>query len=137
MASKSDKYGLKIITICDVKTYYMINAIPCIGKEANRKESLSMKYVCDLPVSIHGTGRNLTMDNWFLSLPLADVMLKDYNLTVGGTLKKIKREIPPSFLPSRKTQVDSSQFAFERNKMLVTFCPKKGKKKCSHVNKAL
>ncbi|KAJ8869672.1 hypothetical protein PR048_028665 [Dryococelus australis] len=78
-------------------------------------------------VSIHGTGRNLTMYSWFMLVPLADVMLKDYNITVVGILRKNKREISPSFLPSRKTQVGSSQFAFESNKMLVSFCPKKGK----------
>ncbi|KAJ8882190.1 hypothetical protein PR048_018678 [Dryococelus australis] len=112
----------------DSKTYYMINSIPYIGKEAKRKESVSMKYIRYLSVSIYGTGRNLKMDNWFMSVPLADVMLKDFNLSVVGTFRKNKRGIPPSFLPSLKTHVGSSQFAFESNKMLVSFCPKKEKK---------
>ncbi|KAJ8884646.1 hypothetical protein PR048_016504 [Dryococelus australis] len=105
--------------------YYVINAILYNGKEAYRKESLHMKYVCNLSVSIHGTGNHLTVDNYFMSVPLADVMLKAYVLTVVGTLRKNKREILSFFLPSRKIPVGYSQFAFESNNMLVSHCPKK------------
>ncbi|KAJ8883254.1 hypothetical protein PR048_015096 [Dryococelus australis] len=68
MASKPDRYDLKIITFCDSKTYHMVNAIPLTGKEANRKESLPITYVRDLSVSIHGTGRNSTFYNRFMSV---------------------------------------------------------------------
>jgi hypothetical protein len=36
-------------------------------------------------------------------------------------------QIPPSFLPNRKKEALSSQFAFKENKTLVSFTPKKGK----------
>lgn len=128
ISSKPDKYGIKIVTMCDSRTYYMVTAIPYIGKE-NRpnKEPLPDYYVKKLTEPIHGTGRNLTMDNWFTSIPLADKMLVDYNLTIVGTLRKNKREIPPSFLPNKRKEIMSSQFAFDNQKTLVSFTPKKSK----------
>lgn len=128
IASKPDKYGLKIITMCDSRTFYMINALPYIGKEVrNSNEPISQQYVREISSSIHGTGRNLTMDNWFTSVSLADKMLDEHKLTIVGTLRKNKAEIPHSFLPNRKKEVLSSQFAFDGEKTLVSFTPKKGK----------
>lgn len=126
--SKPDKYVLKIVCMCDSRTYYMVNAIPYIGKEhGQRDQNQPLRLVKEITEPIHGTGRNITADNWFMSIPLADTMLTDFNLTVVGTLRKNKREIPPSFLPSRKTAVLSSNFAFDQQKTIVSFCPKRGK----------
>jgi len=57
---------------------------------------------------ISKTGRNITMDNWYNSIPLANELLKNQNLTVVGTLRKNKREIPPVFLETRKREVNST-----------------------------
>lgn len=94
--------------MCDSRTYYIVTAIPCIGKE-NRpnKEPLPDYYVKKLTEHIHGTGRNLTMDNWFTSIPLAHKMLADYNLTIVGSVRKNKREIPPSLLPNKPKELMS------------------------------
>ena len=67
------------------------------------------------------------MDNWFTSVSLADKILDEHKLTIVGTLRKNKAEIPHSFLPNRKKEVLSSQFAFDGEKTLVSFTPKKGK----------
>lgn len=75
---------------------------------------------------IHGTNRNVTTDNWFTSVPLADIMLSK-QLTIVGTLRKNKKEIPPAFLPNRTKEVKSSEFAFDNEKTLVSFTPRKGK----------
>lgn len=115
IASKPDKYGLKIVTMCDAVTFYMIDAIPYIGKEGGRSKSAS-DYVKALAESIRGSWRNITYDNWFTSVPLADEMIKDYQLTTIGTVRKNKREIPPSFLPNKKKEPLSSQFAFDCKK---------------------
>lgn len=97
MASKPDKYGLKIVMMNDSKTWYMVNAIPYVGKiQTQNKEAVPTYYVRNLTQSIHNTGRNVTCDNWFSSVPLFEMMLKDYNITMLGTLKKNKREISPS-----------------------------------------
>lgn len=128
IASKPDKYGLKIVTMCDSRTFYMISAIPYIGKETRvSQEPLASQLVKTLTVSIHGTNRNVTMDNWFTSIPLAEDMLKNYKLTITGTLRHNKREIPPSFLPNRRKDILSSQFAFHEKMTLVSFTPRKSK----------
>lgn len=123
--SKPDKYGIKVIAICDAKTYYMFDAIPYIGKGTEAKTAAD--YVLKLVESIKGSGRNVTYDNWFSSVPLADILVKDYNLTSIGTLRRNKPEIPPTFLPNKTKQPMTSQFAFDREKTLVSFTPKANK----------
>ena len=49
---------------------------------------------------IFGTGRNITLDNWFTSCDLAEKMLR-HQITLIGTLRKNKRHIPPEFLDLR------------------------------------
>lgn len=128
IASKPDKYGIKINTMCDSRTYYMISALPYLGKEVRiNDEPLSNQIVKKLAEPIYGTNRNITMDNYFTSIPLADDMLKNHKLTIVGTLRHNKREIPPSFLPDRKKEILSSQFAFAEKKTIVSFTPKRSK----------
>lgn len=125
IASKPDKYGIKVVTMCDSRTYYMIDAIPYVGKDPGN--TTAQYYVNTLSETIHGTGRNITCDNWFMSVPLAEQMLRDHNLTLVGTLRRNKREIPQSFLASRHKSVNTSQFGFSDKTMLVSFTPKKNK----------
>lgn len=126
MSSKPDKYGIKFVMLNDSRTWYMVNAIPYVGKVATENgEPVPSYYVRKLTETIHGTGRNITVDNWFSSVQLFDTMLNQYNLTMLGTVRKNKREIPPSFLVGKDPGV--SRFAFDENKTLVSFTPKKNK----------
>ena len=88
--SKPDKYGLKIISLNDAKTFYMINAIPYVGTVTDKDpmESVPTYYVRRICEPIYNSGRNVTCDNWFTSVPLVDKMKKDYNITIVGTIKK-------------------------------------------------
>lgn len=54
-------------------------------------------------------------------------MLNNHGLTIVGTLRHNKKEIPPSFLPNRKKLVSTSQFAFSDKMTLVSFTGKKSK----------
>lgn len=72
---------------------------------------------------IHGTGRNLTTDNWFSSFPLADSLLAQ-NVTLVGTLKKNKKELPPELI-NQNRPLKSSMFAFQRDKTVVSYATKK------------
>jgi hypothetical protein len=67
-----------------------------------------VKRLCNI---IKGTGRNVTMDNWFTAIPLVKSLVKDYKLTVIGTVRKIKRELPLEF-SHPKHPPGGSMFAF-------------------------
>jgi len=124
--SKPGKYGLKSVTFNDAKTFYLINAMPYIGKlDIDKGESAREYYVRTLTSSIHNTGRNTTVDNWFTSVRLFDDMLKTHRCTMVGTIRKNKRELPAEFL--KPHEAETSQFAFDENKTLVAYYPKKGK----------
>lgn len=124
--SKPDQYGLKIVSLNDVKTSYMLNAIPYVGKMSPpNKEPIPRYLVRNITEPIHGTNRNITVDNWFASVGLFQTMVQDYGLTMVGTLRKDKAEIPESFKSFK--EVGSSRFAFDHNKTLVVHSPKRGK----------
>lgn len=77
-----------------------------------------------------GTGRNITADNYFTSVPLANTLLDEHRLTYVGTLRKNKREIPPIFLNTKIRPLHSSLFAWgvDSNKCIITsYVPKKYK----------
>lgn len=62
----------------------MIDAIPNMGKGTNTNgESLASFFVKKFTQTIHGSNRNVTMDNWFTSVPLAKQLLKEpHKLTI-------------------------------------------------------
>ncbi|CAG5024678.1 unnamed protein product [Parnassius apollo] len=62
--------------------------------------SVSEYYVMELSKSLVGSRRNITMDKWFTSIPLAKHLI-DKDLTVVWTIRKNKGEIPESFLEQR------------------------------------
>lgn len=127
LPSKPDKYGLKIISLCDAKTYYFYAGIPYLGKETRDKcVSIPTYYVMKLCEPVYGTNRNITMDNWFASCEVAD-KLADKKLTMVGTLRKNKPEIPESLLLSKNRPVSSSVFIYRREKMLESYIPKKNR----------
>ncbi|CAH1964196.1 unnamed protein product [Acanthoscelides obtectus] len=100
--NKPDKYGVKIVMMNDSKTFYMINAIPYVGKvKVENKEPVPSYYVRKLAEPIYGTGRTITMYNWFTSIPLSDEILEHHQLTILGTRRKNKRELPPSLLTKK------------------------------------
>lgn len=123
---KPDKYGIKIVQINDARTSYMFNAIPYVGeiKDRLKNESVPTYYVRNLSEPIFNTNRNVTTDNWFTSIEAAD-MLKSNNLTLLGTIRKNKREIPPLFLKPQEEGM--AVFAFSNEKTLVSYTPKKKK----------
>lgn len=126
MRNKPDKYGLKVVMMNDAKTFYMLNATPYAGKfKPPNKEPVPSYYVRTLSEPIHGSNRNITVDNWFSSIPLFEKMLMDYKLTMVGTLRSNKPEIPPSF--TAKKAEGASIFAFDSNKMLVSYSPRTNK----------
>ncbi|XP_067614094.1 piggyBac transposable element-derived protein 4-like [Eurosta solidaginis] len=121
------KYGIKIVLVCDIRSKYMIDASPYLGKKTGItiNEPLGSYYCKLLTKTIHGTNRNLTSDNWFTSIPLAEQLLKPpYNLTLIGTIRNNKQEIPAKFKHNSSRGVGTYLFGFHEKLTLVSYKPK-------------
>ncbi|TWW54941.1 hypothetical protein D4764_0240580 [Takifugu flavidus] len=94
------------------------------GEEIKKK--LGETVVQQLCSGIRGTGRNITMDNFFTSVPLAEKLLEK-DLTIVGTLRQNKADIPPVMKPSKLREIYSSEFGFRGNMTMVSYVPRKGK----------
>lgn len=129
LPSKPAKYGIKYFCINDVKTSYLLDAMPYLGKDSSsssRAKNVGEQIVLDLGKPYFKTGRGITTDNFFSSISLNETLWKN-GLTHIGTLRKNKGEIPPSFLPQRQREQFSSSFAFQRHMTLVSYVPSKSK----------
>lgn len=132
MPKKPAKYGLKIMCLADARNGYLLNAYIYLGKDSDgtnltpeqTRFSKPTQAVLRLISPIEGSNRNITADNWFCSVELVDV-LKDKKLSLVGTLKKNKKEIPPEFKPNRRRDIGTSVFGFTKNITLTSFVPRK------------
>ena len=128
--SKPSKYGIKIFNLSDSRTFYTIELEVYVGTQPAGPFSIDNKpssVVKRLIVPIAYSNRNVTIDNWFSSVKLAEELLYEYKLTIVATIRKNKREIPPSFVNSKKRQLNSSIFGFKKDTVLVSYVPKKNK----------
>lgn len=128
--SKPAKYGIKIFALVDAKITYTKNLEIYCGKQPEGRYSQSnsgQEVVKRMVAPIAKSGRNVTCDNYFTSVPLAMDLLNNTNLTLVGTIKKNKRELPPITVNVKDRPVGSSLFAFNRDMTLVSYKPKKNK----------
>jgi hypothetical protein len=125
---KPDKYGLKFWLCVDVNSYYVLNGFPYVGRQPNqeRQTQIGASVVLELLQPLYGSNKNVTIDNFFTSVPLAkELQMK--NLTLIGTLRKNKPEIPMEFQSNKKREIGSSLFGFHDGLTLVSFVPKQDK----------
>lgn len=85
-----------------------------------------IQIVMQLCSRFRNTGRNITMDNFFTSVPLAQHLLEK-DLTIVGTLRQNKPDIPPLMKASKSREVQSTEFGFNGNFTMVNYVRKKGK----------
>ena len=129
MPKKPAKYGLKLVLACDCSTSYMFNAIPYLGKgsikkskEINQGQILTLKLLEDYT----NTGRTVTTDNWFTSLPLANA-LREVSMNIVGTVKR-KPYIPAIMNEVCKTRkIGTTAYLFHGDTTLVSYKAKKDK----------
>jgi hypothetical protein len=123
--SKPAKYGIKVWWICDAENSYPLAGQLYTGKSsAGRERDVGERVVKDLVAPYKGSGRNITMDNYFTTLPLAKCLLS-WDLTIVGTLKKNKPYIPPSMVASKTREELSTVFGFHEKVTMCSYVPKK------------
>ncbi|KFM65393.1 PiggyBac transposable element-derived protein 4, partial [Stegodyphus mimosarum] len=127
--SKTAKYGIKIFALVDSRTFYSYSMEIYEGQQPEgpfRVENSPFQITKRLCTPLFRSGRNVTMDNWYTSYPLAKELLSK-KLTIIGTLKRNKAEIPTEFVQTKTRSVYSSIFGFQKNATLVSYVPKKSK----------
>ncbi len=127
--SKPNKYGLKILAICDALMFFTSKLEVYVGLQPEGPYKLSntpYDVVLRLCQHISGSGRNVTMDNWF-TLPLIKKLLSDHKLTSIGTIRKNKRKVPLEFSKPVSRPPCTSMFGFTQESTLLSYIPKKNK----------
>ena len=102
MPQKPAKFGIKYWMLYDVKSSYVLRAMPCVGKKNRPQIGIAEHVVMSLMEPYHKTGKNVTTDNYFTSLKIAKNFVQ-HNITMMGTLRKNKKKIPAEL------QVDTRQ----------------------------
>ena len=87
------------------------------------KRSKSRLYSCPR-TEIENSGRNITCDNFFTSLSLARKLLEK-KLTIVGTIRKNKPELPAKFTVAKNRTAKSTLFGFQKDAMIASYCPQK------------
>lgn len=97
------------------------------SKEGNeRGKNVGFNVVIQLATNFFGSHRNVTVDNFFTSMDLADNLLQN-GLTLVGTVRQNKRFIPKEFLPNRNRKEHSTEFGFTNNHTLLSYVPNRNK----------
>ncbi|XP_038553198.1 piggyBac transposable element-derived protein 4-like [Micropterus salmoides] len=139
MPSKPAKYGIKSWVLCDAKSSYAWKMQVYLGKDnkpstrARPEKNQGTRVVLDLTADLLGP-RNVTCDNFFTSYELGQRLL-DANLTMLGTVRKNRPELPTALISAKGRAAFSSEFAFatgpgpggNRTTTLVSYVPKKNK----------
>jgi hypothetical protein len=122
IASKPDKFGIRFLLAVDSKSTYLLHGFPYLGKDVNRPEGipLSEHIVLKLMYPYLLNGRNVTTDNFFTSVKLAE-KLEAKKTSIVGTMNKIRREIPPA-IKTMKAPLYSTR---ERSRALPILCTNK------------
>ncbi|XP_068435159.1 piggyBac transposable element-derived protein 4-like [Clinocottus analis] len=122
--SEPGKDGIKIWAACDAKTSYAWNLQIYTGKAASGipEKNQGKRVVLDMTTGLEG--HNITCDHFFTSYDLGQELLRR-KLTMVGTVKKNKPELPAEILQEKDRAPLSSKFAFTDTTTVVSYCPKK------------
>ncbi|KAK3892600.1 hypothetical protein Pcinc_003576 [Petrolisthes cinctipes] len=129
--NKPAKYGLKLVLCCDAQTKYLVGGILYAGKQEPPPQgnlSLGHYYVRELMRPYFESNRNVTVDNWFTSIPLTQDLFT-HGITLVGTIKAIKPEIPAEMRTVENRTPGSAAFLHDDYMTLVSYAPRSATKK--------
>ncbi|KAL7636422.1 UNVERIFIED_CONTAM: hypothetical protein RMT77_013197 [Armadillidium vulgare] len=105
--SKPAKYGIKLIFCNDNNSKYLVRALPYLGKKGPKSEDpkigLGHHFTKYLTQPYHHSSRNVTTDNWFTSVDLVQDLLSNCGMTLVGTLRTNKKEVPAVMKDKKKS----------------------------------
>jgi hypothetical protein len=108
-----------------------------VNAEAPRAQNLGRNVVLDLIFPLTCEGRNMTVDNFFASLPLAREILKR-KVSLVGTVRANRVDVPRAFVAAQGRELYSSIFGFNTadQTTLVSYKVKKKQNRSTDVNHA-
>ena len=119
MPQKPSKSSLKFWLLCEVKTFYVLKAIPYLGKEDHPDDVGEAEHVVMTLMKSHlKTDLNVTSDNFFTSLKTARKRFQN-NITMVGTVLNNKKEIPSWLHDARKLPLLLKRFVFTEDEGTV------------------
>ena len=125
MPNKPTKFDIKFWMLCDVKTFYVLRAMPYVGKEDRPRVDVAEHVVRRLMKPYHKTRQNVAIDNYITSLTTAENLLLQ-NIAMAGALPKNKREIPFNL---HVDTLHSSRFLFsQKDGIMILYYEAKPKK---------
>ena len=92
--------------------------------ESARKTNQGTRFLCDLVEYIKKSGLNITCDNFFTKLLLAQKLFLK-KLILVETMKKNKTELSMEFTVAKGWNVKSTVFGFQKDAMIALYCSKK------------
>lgn len=130
MPKKPSKYGIKVFSLVDARTYYTSKLEIYAGVQPegpfqvdNSTKAVSLRMF----EHISNSGRNITMDRWFNSFALTEEAFTQHRLTIVGTLNSRAKGIPQEFREKNKRPIPSTVFGFGTYMTLASHVPKKNK----------
>ena len=126
--SKPAKYGIKVWWACDAQTCFPLQGQVYLGRQPGTDRDINQgaRVVKDVTKHWLKSGRNIVMDNFFTSVPLAEELLY-LHTTVVGTIRKNKPDIPKLMTETKNRPENSTIFGFCRPLKLASYVPKKNK----------
>ncbi|XP_046670964.1 piggyBac transposable element-derived protein 4-like [Homalodisca vitripennis] len=127
--SKAAKYGIKIYALASASNL-LANLEVYVYSQPDgpyRVSNSANDLVLRLVEPVVGSNRNISLGNWFVSLQLAVTLLKEKSLTLVGTIRGNRREVPQNFLADKDREVHTSLFGYHEKATLVSYVPRKNK----------
>ncbi|XP_017796105.1 PREDICTED: uncharacterized protein LOC108577462 [Habropoda laboriosa] len=124
MPNKPDRYGIKIFTLCDAKTFYCCNMDIYLGKiESIPEKQQAQRIVKQLTDFWRRSNRSITTNNSFTDIRLAEELLAN-DIFLTGTVRKRNPDLPKILTQTQHRQQYSADFLFTDNLTLVSYVPK-------------
>lgn len=130
MPNKPDKFGMKFWLASDVKTKYLVNGSPYLGRDETRPTSIPLSefVVMKLVEPFTNCRRNITTDNFFTTASLAAKLLAK-RTTLVGTMRANRRELPALAKTTKDNLKLLSTMTYKSNDCTLTIYKSKPRKK--------
>ena len=120
--------------MADVETKYVANIIPYLGAQEREERGgtpLAESVMLKLTDKIKGKGYNITCDNFFTSLPVAEKLARN-KISIVGTIRKNRRELSFQMTQPLPDKIYHSRFMWHdrSNALFVNYQPKRNKSVC-------